>query len=111
MFVGFLFHLRAHGIKVTLTEWMGLCQALSKGHARASLTRFYALARALLVKRETQYDAYDRAFATYFEGLTDTLDLRQEVLRWLENAALPRQLSPEDLKALESWDLDKLRDE
>ncbi len=111
MFVDFLFHLRAHGLKVSITEWMALTEALARGHARASLTRFYHLARALLIKRETAYDTFDRCFASYFEGLTDGFDLSEEVMRWLENPVLPRELSPEEIAALSTWDLETLKAE
>ena len=85
MFTDFLFHLRAHGIKVSLTEWLPLMRALAGGHARADLTVFYHLARALLVKTETLYDLYDRAFAEYFAGIDAQFDLSDELLEWLED--------------------------
>ena len=69
MFVDFLYHLRDSGLKVTSTEWLALVQALRGGHARANLNTFYHLARCLLVKRESDYDAYDRAFASFFAGI------------------------------------------
>ena len=63
MFLAFFYQLRAHGIKVSTTEWLSLMAALVRGFDRANLSTFYTLARALLVKREGQYDAFDRAFA------------------------------------------------
>ena len=83
MFAGFLFHLRACGLKVSLTEWLGLVEALVRGHARCNLRVFYSIARALLVKRESQFDLWDRAFEAYFEGVEDTFDLDDELLQWL----------------------------
>src|SRR5262249_53455404 len=111
MFAGFLFHLREHGLKVTLTEWLALTEALAKGHARASLTHVYHLARALLVKREADYDAYDRAFAGYFAGVSEMFDLDEEIWRWLENPVLPRELSPAELAALNVLDIETLKAE
>lgn len=111
MFVDFLFHLRAAGLKVTVTEWMALTCALVRGHARASLTSFYALARALLVKRETDYDLYDRAFATFFAGVEVQFDIDDELWRWLENPVLPRQLTDEERAKLQAFDLETLRKE
>lgn len=110
MFIDFLFHLRAHGLKVSLTEWMALTEALARGHARASLQAFYALARALLVKKETQYDLYDRAFASYFKD-APAFALDDELYRWLENPKLPRELTDEEKAQIAAWDLDTLRDE
>ncbi len=109
MFTDFLFHLRERGLKVSLTEWLPLMRALSEGHARSDLTVFYHLARALLVKRETLYDLYDQAFAEYFAGVDRQFDLSDELLEWLANPVLPRDLSPEERAALEALDLDELR--
>ena len=89
MFTDFLFHLRGHGIKVSLTEWLPLMRALAGGHARADLTVFYHLARALLVKTETLYDLYDRAFAEYFAGVDAQFDLSDELLEWLAERDVP----------------------
>ena len=47
MFDGFLFHLRAKGLQVSLTEWLALMEALVGGHAKSNLKVFYHLARAL----------------------------------------------------------------
>ena len=79
MFTGFLFHLRARGLKVTVTEWLTLMRAITEGHSRAELSHFYHLARALLIKRETQYDLYDQAFAEYFQGLEHHFDISDEL--------------------------------
>ena len=110
MFTGFFFHLRAVGLKVGLTEWLSLLQALSRGHERASLAVFYHLARSLLVKREAQYDLYDRAFAAYFGGVHEQfLNIDEVILEWLQDPQLPRELSDEETKQLASMDLDSLR--
>ena len=45
------------------------------GHARADLNTFYHLARCLLVKRESDYDTYDRAFASFFAGIEHQTDI------------------------------------
>ena len=41
MFGDFLYLLRRRGLKVSLTEWMALQEALDKGLQGASLTAFY----------------------------------------------------------------------
>ena len=53
MFVDFFYHLRKRGIPVSPTEFLTLLEALEEGLAASSLTRFYALARAVLVKRHS----------------------------------------------------------
>src|SRR3546814_12805206 len=45
-----------------------LLEALSRHVAIFSLDDFYHLSRAALVKDESQYDRFDRAFAAYFQG-------------------------------------------
>lgn len=110
MFTEFLYHLRGAGLCVSLTEWMTLMEALVRGHARSSLTGFYHLGRSVLVKKESQFDLYDRAFASHFHGIEEHFDLDDELLQWLANPALPRLLSPEQLERLQAWDLDKLRE-
>lgn len=108
MFTDFFYHLRAHGLNVSLTEWLILIRALTQGHARSDLASFYALARCLLVKRETDFDLYDRAFAEHFAGVEHQFDVDDELLRWLEDPKLP-EISAEALAALEALDFDQLR--
>jgi len=107
MFVDFFYHLRDFGLKVSSTEWLALMQALCAGHARANLNTFYHLARCLLVKRESDYDTYDRAFASYFAGIEATADVSQELLEWLQNPKLPN-ISEEDRQKMRAFDLDEL---
>ncbi len=110
MFTGFFFHLRSVGLKVGLTEWLAVTAALARGHDRASLAVFYHLCRSLVVKREAQYDLYDRAFAAFFGGVDEQfVDVDAAVLEWLEDPVMPRDLSDEERRALEGMDLDTLR--
>jgi uncharacterized protein with von Willebrand factor type A (vWA) domain len=108
MFSDFFYFLRACGLKVSLTEWLALVRALVQGHARSDLAAFYALARSLLVKREADFDLYDRAFASFFEGVDGHFELDEELLAWLENPVLP-PLSAADGAQLEALDLEELR--
>ena len=110
MFTGFLFHLRGSGLHVTLTEWLTLVRALAEGHIRADLSMFYHLARAILIKTEEHYDLYDRAFAEYFEGVEGHFEITDELLGWLENPVLPRDLTDEERAQLKALQLDELRD-
>ncbi|MEM6794095.1 MAG: VWA domain-containing protein [Acidobacteriota bacterium] len=111
MFTGFLLHLRARGLAVTLTEWLVLMRAMAEGHSRADLSHFYHLARALLIKSEAKYDLYDQVFAEYFRGLERVFDVDEQLLEWLSNPQLPRELSEEEIAALKAMDLDELRRE
>ncbi len=115
MFVDFFYHLRHRGLKVSLTEYLTLLEALHKGHSDASLNRFYTLARSILVKRPEQYDVYDMAFAEYFKDAAwdpSVLgELTEELMDWLNDPIDKRELSPEELAMLEAMDLDELRRE
>jgi uncharacterized protein with von Willebrand factor type A (vWA) domain len=69
MLFTFFLSLRAAGLKPSLSEFLMLLEALSKHVAIFSLDDFYHLSRATLVKDETQYDRFDKAFAAYFKGI------------------------------------------
>ncbi len=111
MFMDLFYTLRQLKVPVSVTEWMTLMEALSKGHAQSSLTSFYHLARAVLIKSETFYDQYDQAFAHVFREAALPADIRQEILDWLADPLNRLELSDEELAAIERWDLDKLRQE
>ena len=110
MFLDFFFQLRAHGIQVSPTEWLSLLTVMAKGFDRADLRVFSSLARALLVKREGQFDAFDRAFAKAFEGVDDRLPLTAELLAWLAQPMPQKELSDDERAQLQAMDLDTLRE-
>lgn len=110
MFVDFFYHLRGYGLKVTITEWLSLMKALAIGYSRADLHVFYNLARCLMVKREADFDNYDRAFASFFMGVENHFDISDELLEWLSKPELPRELTDEERAKLEALDLDELRE-
>ena len=66
LFLGFFYLLRQSGLTVSSREWLVFVEALSKGLAAADLYRFYALARATLIKSEQDYDLFDQCFTHYF---------------------------------------------
>jgi len=108
MFSGFLYHLRGYGLKISMMEWLSLMRGLAEGFARSNLTVFYHLGRALLVKKEADFDTFDRAFASYFSDVSSTFDLNEELLQWLENPKLPRELTDEERKSLEALGFEEL---
>ncbi len=110
MFVDFFYHLRGYGLKVTITEWLALMKALGIGYSRADLHVFYNLARCLMVKREADFDNYDRAFASFFMGVDNHFDISDELLEWLSRPELPRELTDEERAKLQALDLDELRE-
>jgi hypothetical protein len=111
MFLSFFYELRAHGIRVSTTEWLSLVQALVRGFDRANLSTFYALSRSLLVKRETQYDAFDRAFAKAFEGVDGQLEITDELLSWLDQPVPQKELTDDERALLQAMDTETLRTE
>ena len=114
-FEGLFYGLRARGVPVAMDEWLGLQEALARGLADSSLSRFYLLARALLVKSERHYDDYDLAFAEYLSGLEQTGDtIADQVWEWLAERPEGLDLTDEQRArlddALERIDLDALRE-
>jgi len=80
MLIPFFFMLRDGGMKTSITELLVLLEAMKKGVAGHNVDDFYYLARATLVKDESQLDRFDRIFGVYFKGLEDSLaDLFQEI--------------------------------
>jgi uncharacterized protein len=69
MLFTFFLTVREAGVKTSLSEFLTLLEALSKHVAVFSLDDFYHLSRVTLVKDESQYDRFDRAFAAYFKGI------------------------------------------
>ena len=108
MLIDFFLFLKARQLPVSTKEFLTLLEGLQVGVCGHSMENFYHFARACLVKDETHYDRYDRAFGEYFKGITEIpgleLDLPEEWLR----AALRRHLSPEQRAALEKLGWDKL---
>jgi uncharacterized protein with von Willebrand factor type A (vWA) domain len=74
MLIEFFFKLREYRLPVTIRELLDLLGALNKGVIFASTDEFYYLARLTLIKDESHYDKFDRAFADYFEGV-ESIDL------------------------------------
>jgi uncharacterized protein with von Willebrand factor type A (vWA) domain len=86
MLLSFFYLLREGGMKVSITEWLALLDALRHGLAGQSVDDFYYLARTTIVKDESELDRFDRIFGAYFQGVDDALgdllvDLPDEWLR------------------------------
>jgi uncharacterized protein with von Willebrand factor type A (vWA) domain len=110
VFVDFLYELRKRGVKVGPQEALALSDALAADLHDTTLDGFYDVARALLVHREQDLDAFDTAFAAYFEGLeVEALQLSEELLDWLMNQAPRRELTDEERALLEKIDLKEAR--
>ena len=73
MLLSFFYLLREGGMKVSITEWLALLDALRHGLAGQSVDDFYYLARTTLVKDESELDLFDRKYGACFEGVDDAL--------------------------------------
>ncbi len=102
MLVDFFYKLREYQVPVSLRELLDLLSALEKGVVYADVEDFYHLARLCLVKDETFFDRFDRAFADYFEGVS-SINLFGENIpdEWLRKE-LERILSEEEKKKIDA---------
>ena len=108
VFLDFFYELRDEGVPVGLQEWNMLLEALQKGLHGSSLQRFYHLSRACLVKSETYFDAFDRAFLKVFEGIEGSLDIEDELLEWLNDPKNFEGITDEQRAMLERLTSDEL---
>jgi uncharacterized protein len=109
MFIDFFYTLRDKKVPVTITEWMTLMEALSRGYIR-DLDEFYYLARAILVKTEGHFDHYDAAFQQYFKGIETPSDITEQFLEWLKDPVQVNRmiLTDEQRAAFDNMDLNEL---
>ncbi|ALK98901.1 von Willebrand factor A [Massilia sp. WF1] len=108
MLIGFFFALRDAKVPVTIKEFLTLLEALQKNVIAPSLDAFYYLARLTLVKDETHFDKFDKAFGLYFKGIEAVFDAKADIpLDWLVQR-LERELTPEQKAELQKLGYDKL---
>ena len=108
MLIDFFLHLKANRLPVSIKEFLSLLEALQKHVIEHSLDDFYVLARAILVKDETHFDKFDRAFGEYFKGVEALPGM--DVLipeEWLRQA-VKKHLSDAERARLEKLGWDKL---
>jgi uncharacterized protein len=111
MLIDFFFHLRAAKLKVSINELLTLLEALKRGVIGPSIDDFYFLSRAALVKDETQFDKFDRAFGEYFRGVQTTIDFAREIPEEWFREMLERTFAPDEIAKLEKLGFDKLMEE
>jgi len=111
MLIDFFFHLRQAKLKVSINELLTLLDALKKGVIGPSINDFYYLSRTALVKDETHFDRFDRAFGEYFHGVQTAIDFAKEIPDEWFKQMLERTFSPEEIAKLERLGWDKLMDE
>lgn len=100
MFAAFFYLLRRRGLDVSLNEWLTLLEGMEKGLHHSTLTGFYHLCRALLVKSETEHDRFDQAFLEFFKDVPYTEELPPEFLNWLNRPTEDLARTIEELRGM-----------
>ncbi len=107
MFTDFFYTLKQKKVPVSITEWMTLMEALSRGYIN-DLEDFYYLARAILVKNEGHFDQYDAAFQQYFKGVETPSELTEQLMEWLKDPINQLILTEEEKAMFDKMDFDEL---
>ena len=110
MFSTFFYTLKAKGLEVSLSEWLALFDALDRGLDGGSLTGFYYMARAILVKSETDFDKFDLAFEECFKGIKSENTVTDRMLEWLDKSEFTELMHEEErywLNQVEDMHVDK----
>lgn len=68
---------------VSLNQWITLLKGMELGLHGSTLTGFYRLCRALLVKNETEFDRFDQAFLEYFKDIPWKGEIPDDLMSWL----------------------------
>ena len=113
MLLNFFLTLRRYKVPVTIRELMDLIAALKERVIYANVDDFYLLARTCMVKDETHYDKFDRAFSAYFKGLENLHGLLESLIpdEWLRRE-FEKNLTAEELAEIKSLGgLEKLIEE
>jgi uncharacterized protein with von Willebrand factor type A (vWA) domain len=101
MLIDFFFNLKNAKIPVSVREFLTLLEAMKKSVIEPSIDQFYHLAKMTLVKDESNFDKFDRAFGAYFQGVEKLIALNPDIpLDWLEQK-IKRELSAEEKAAIE----------
>ena len=107
MLAGFFLKLKDAKLPVSIKEYLTLIEGMQKHVISPSIDEFYYLARTTLVKDESNFDKFDRAFGEFFKGVEAVAGAELDLpLEWLlKHAEL--NLSPEDkakIEALGGWE-------
>ena len=108
MFLELFIDLRTRGVPCSLTELLTFHEALDRGLV-TDLDTLYSVGRAVLVKSESHYDAYDQSFLQVFKGIETPIEITEEIHKWLQDPQAFQGLSPEAVKALTGLSMEELR--
>lgn len=109
MLIEFFSKVREYKVPCTLRELLDLIRALEQHVVFANIDDFYIISRSILVKDESHFDKFDRAFADYFKGVSSIeLDLSKIPEEWLRKH-LEKTLSAKEKQQIKALGgLDKL---
>ncbi|MBK7565598.1 MAG: VWA domain-containing protein [Propionivibrio sp.] len=108
MLIDFFLHLKASKLPVSTKEFLVLLEALQEHVVEHSLDDFYVLSRATLIKDETHFDKFDRAFGEYFKGVEALPGMDVLIPEdWLRQA-MKKHLTDAERAKLEKYGWDKL---
>ncbi len=111
MLTDFFLHLKSRGVPASTREYLSLLEALDAGVIGPSIDDFYSLSRMTLVKDESHFDKFDRAFGEFFRGIDALPGLKADIPEeWLRLQA-KRHLSDEERAKLEKLGWDKLMEQ
>ncbi|MBI2961091.1 MAG: VWA domain-containing protein [Betaproteobacteria bacterium] len=107
MLAGFFLKLKDAKLPVSIKEYLTLIEGMSKHVISPSIDEFYYLSRMTLVKDESNFDKFDRAFGEYFKGVESLAGMEADIpLEWLLKQA-ELNLSDEEkakIEALGGWE-------
>ena len=107
MLIDFFLKLKSHRLPVSIKEYLTLLDAMGKGVIGQSVDEFYYLSRAALVKDESNFDKFDRAFAEFWQGVETIPGIETQIpLEWLLKQ-LELHLTDEqkqEIEALGGWE-------
>lgn len=108
MLIEFFLTLRRARLPVSLNEFLLLLEAMHKEVIAPSIDAFYYLSRITLIKDETNYDKFDKAFGQYFNGMDTHFAAMSDIpLDWLIQH-VRQVLSPEQRTVVEKFGYEKL---
>ena len=109
MLLNFFLTLRRYRVPISLRELLDLLALLRQGMSIFDVVAFYHVSRMSLVKDEKYYDRFDKAFADFFEGVSEELELFEDErsldeIRKALVAVLPQLTSVEIDRVLEAYE-------
>src|SRR5712672_4221373 len=102
MLIDFFLKLKSHKLPVSVKEYLTLLEAMEKKVIGPSIGEFYYLSRIALVKDESTFDKFDRAFAEFWQRVETIPGIESQIpLEWLLKQ-VELHLTDEEKKQIEA---------